>query len=294
MRAQRSEQRQVAREISYSHSAETKGGRALVRAMENATGRLRLIKRAKGYEQEVAAGRDFWEVMVDRYGLTLDVLRGSLDNIPTEGPLILIANHPYGILDGLMLGHMLSERRGDFRILANSVFTKARDVEKHVAPISFEDSKEAQRDNARSIRNATRYVKQGGALGIFPSGTVSTSKSAFSPAHEPLWPPTAAMLIRASGATVVPIFFHGSNKRGFQIASNLHGSLRLGLFVNEFRKRTDTSVEVSIGEPLYPDALREMSEAPGAFSKKLRAVVLSLGGRDPEFIGRQYLRYEDD
>ena len=94
----------VARDITYASSAQTKGGRAMIRVLENATGRIRMIKRAKGYEHEVAAGRDFWEVMVERYGLSLDVVAGSLDNIPKEGPLVLIANHPYGILDGLMMG----------------------------------------------------------------------------------------------------------------------------------------------------------------------------------------------
>jgi hypothetical protein len=103
------ETRTAAREISYASSAASRGGRAMIRVMENATGRLGLIKRAEGYGDEVRQGRDFWQVMVERYGLSLDVVGGSLDNIPREGPLIVIANHPYGILDGLMLGHILSQ-----------------------------------------------------------------------------------------------------------------------------------------------------------------------------------------
>ena len=86
--------RQVARDISYSYSAQTKGGRALIRLMENATGRVRLIRRARGYQDEVARGRDFWEVMVERYGLRLDVVRGALEDIPREGPLVGVANLP--------------------------------------------------------------------------------------------------------------------------------------------------------------------------------------------------------
>ena len=93
-----SSRRQITRDITYSHSAASRGGRAIVRLLENSTGRLRLIKRADGYEHEVAAGRDFWQVMVERYGLTLNVIAGSLRHIPKHGPLILIANHPYGIL----------------------------------------------------------------------------------------------------------------------------------------------------------------------------------------------------
>lgn len=117
--------RQAAREISYASSVQSKGGRVLIRVLENATGRLRLIRRADGYEKEVANGRDFWQVMVESYGLSLNVVGGSLDNIPSTGPLILISNHPYGILDGLMMGHILSRVRGDFRILANNVFRRA-------------------------------------------------------------------------------------------------------------------------------------------------------------------------
>ncbi|MEL7345481.1 MAG: acyltransferase, partial [Pseudomonadota bacterium] len=104
--------RNMARDISYSTSAQSGAGRAVIRVVENATGRLRMIKRAKGYEDEVAAGRDFWGVMVERYGLSLDVIAGSMENIPKEGPVIVIANHPYGILDGLIIGHILSQRRG--------------------------------------------------------------------------------------------------------------------------------------------------------------------------------------
>ena len=117
------------------------GGRAMIRTMENLTGRIALIKRAAGYEREVAMGRDFWQVIVERYGLSLDVVGGSLDSIPREGPLVLIANHPYGILDGLMMGHILSRTRGDFRILAHQVFGKAPDLERVILPISFDGSR---------------------------------------------------------------------------------------------------------------------------------------------------------
>ena len=132
--------RHIARDISYSYSAQTRGGRAMIRTMENLTGRIRLIKRAEGYEREVAEGRDFWQVMVERYGLTLDVIGGSLANIPREGPLVLIANHPYGILDGLMMGHILSQTRPDFRILAHHVFRKAEDLNRIIEVLAPEES----------------------------------------------------------------------------------------------------------------------------------------------------------
>ena len=128
--------KEVARDISYSSSAKSKAGRAVIRSIENMTGRIGLIKKAKNYENEVAAGRDFWEVIVEKYRIRLNVLGGSLDNIPKDGPLVIVANHPYGILDGLMLGYILSNTRSDFRILAHRVFKKAKDLDKVILPIN--------------------------------------------------------------------------------------------------------------------------------------------------------------
>ena len=154
--------RHIARDISYAYSAETKGGRMVIKLMENTTGRLRLIKRADGYEKDVANGRDFWSVMVERYGLSLDVAGGALSNIPKDGPLILIANHPYGILDGLMMGHILSRTRGDFRILAHRVFRKAEDLNRIILPISFDETKEAMKLNLETRKTTLNYLGEGG------------------------------------------------------------------------------------------------------------------------------------
>ena len=212
------QERHVARDISYAYSAQTRGGRAMIRTMENLTGRIRLIKRAAGYEQEVAAGRDFWQVMVERYGLTLDVVGGRLDNIPRTGPLILIANHPYGILDGMMMGHILSQTRGDFRILAHKVFRKAEDLNRIILPISFDETKEAVALNIETRKTALNYLRDGGAIGIFPGGTVSTAAKPFAQPLDPGWRGFTARMVAKSDATVVPIFFEGHTSRLFQLA----------------------------------------------------------------------------
>ncbi|MFT6273077.1 MAG: putative hemolysin, partial [Dinoroseobacter sp.] len=160
--------RHIVRDITYAGSAKSRAGRAFIRVTENATGRLSLIKRALGYEDEVAAGRDFWEVIADRYGLTLDIVGGSLENVPTTGPCVLVANHPYGILDGLMMGKILAARRAEYRILANQVFRQATDIEKFILPVSFGETKEATKANLDTRREALRFLSGGGAMGVFP------------------------------------------------------------------------------------------------------------------------------
>lgn len=244
------ERHHVAREISYAHSAQTRGGRAIIRAVENATGRLKLIRRAAGYETEVAQGRDFWQVIADRYGLSLDVVGGTLDSIPRTGPLVMVANHPFGILDGLMMGHILSHARGDFRILAHRVFRKAQDLERVILPISFDDSREALALNLETRKTALAYLAGGGAIGVFPGGTVSTAVKPFGRAMDPGWRSFTAKMIARSDAVVVPIFFEGANSRLFQIASHLHYTLRMALLIKEFRSRVDEPVRVVIGAPI--------------------------------------------
>ncbi|APE43159.1 acyltransferase [Sulfitobacter alexandrii] len=265
-----------ARDISYSWSAQSPAGRALIRLMENSTGRLRLIRRAAGYEDEVGAGACFFDVMVARYGLTLDVVSGSLDAIPRQGPVIFIANHPYGILDGLMLGHIMSRSRGDFRILANAVFNRAPDLHRHLLPIDFAETREALALNLATRRSALDYLGRGGTIGIFPGGTVSTAARPFSRPLDPGWRGFTARMIAKSDATVVPVFFDGQCSRTFQIASHLHSTLRMGLLIKEFRKRLDTPVRVSIGAPLGREVLDPLRGDTKAMMDFLRKATYEL------------------
>ncbi len=268
--------RSSTREISYAYSAATRPGRAMIRLMENSTGRLRLIKRAAGYEDEVGAGRSFFDVMAERYGLSLDVVGGSLDLIPREGPVIFIANHPYGILDGLMLGQMMSQTRGDFKIMAHSVFNRAPDLNRHLLPISFETDKAALELNLATRRNALKYLADGGAIGIFPGGTVSTAAKPFSKPMDPGWRSFTARMIAKSRAQIVPIYFDGHTSRMFQIASHLHSTLRMGLLIKEFKKRVDTPVRIAIGKPLGRDVLDPLVADAKAMMDFLRKATYEL------------------
>ncbi len=284
-------ERQVARDITYASEAKGKPGRAMIRVMENATGRLRLIKRAQGYLDEVAQGGDFWQIMADRYGLSLDVVGGSLDNIPTTGPLITVANHPYGILDGLMKGYILSQRRqGEFKVLANTVFKNSPDLDKIILPISFHETKEAAKANLATRNEAIQYLQSGGAIGVFPGGTVSTANSTRSKAMDPTWRNFTAKMIAKSDAVVVPIFFDGSNSRLFSVASRMHNTLRMGLLIREFKRKTNKPVRVVIGKPIPRAELDALKSNPTALMDYLRKATYELSPNpiDPSQVGFEF------
>lgn len=282
--------RQIARDITYAASAKGRSGRAVIKVMENATGRLNLIRKAKGYQDDVARGADFWDIMTTRYGLTLEVIGGSLDNIPTDGPVIVVANHPYGILDGLMMGHILSSRRGgDFKVLANHVFRQAPDLKDAILPISFEQTKDAVKQNLATRAAALSYLEQGGAIGVFPGGTVSTAPGWRRPALDPQWRTFTAKMIARSDATVVPVFFEGRNSRLFQLASRLHTTLRVGLLIREFKARVNTPVRVAIGEPISRADLDQFSKDPTGAMDFLRKATYELS---PKPVDSDQLGYE--
>jgi putative hemolysin len=275
----------LAGDISYASAARSRTGRTVIRLLENATGRLSLIRRAAGYEDDVAQGRAFWDVIPERYGLSLMVTAGALAAIPRTGPLVLLANHPYGILDGLMMAHILHRTRPDFRILANSVFMQAEPLAKVILPISFDETPEALRLNLETRASSLRFLAQGGAIGVFPGGTVSTAAKPFSQPLDPKWRGFTAKMIARSGATVVPLYYEGHNSRLFQIASHLHYTLRLGLLLKEFRARVDTPVRVRIGMPIPAAAL---PAEPGEMMETLRQSTYALSPAALKTYGRGY------
>ena len=175
-----------------------------------------------------------------------------------------------------MLGHILSRTRGDFRILANSVFRKAEDLDRVLLPIDFGETRAARALNLGTRKEALSYLAAGGAIGVFPGGTVSTAARPFSVPMDPGWRAFTARMVAKSEATVVPLYFDGQTSRLFQLASHLHGTLRLGLLIKEFRKRVDSTVRVAVGEPIPRARLAPLAGDSKAMMDFLRKATYEL------------------
>ena len=247
--------RKITYDVSYAQSAKNSLGKFIIKFLENATGRLALIKRVQSLRLNFSTSKNFWQSIINGYGVKIDVLRGDLQYIPTDGPVVVVANHPYGILDGLVMGSVLAESGTNFKIVANDIFQKVQYIRDVILPISFKNNREGVSLNLKTRKNALDHLRGGGAIGIFPGGTVSTGSRLFSQPLDPEWRSFTAKMIFKSNALVVPIFFDGQTSRLFQFASRLHPIFRAGLLVREFKLRTDTSVEIVIGQPISRDRI---------------------------------------
>ena len=242
--------KKVNHDVSYAHSAQSKLGGAVIRCLENATGRSAVLSRSPNLPTNMHSIQSFWHSIMEGYGVTVDIMQGELGDIPVDQPFVVVANHPYGILDGLVMGSVLAQSGANFKIIANDIFNKAQEISDKILPISFKNTREAISLNLRTRKNAITHLSHGGAIGIFPGGTVSTSSKLFSQPADPAWRSFTAKMIFKSNALVVPIFFDGNTSRIFQLASHLHPNIRAGLLLREFKLRLDKPVRIVIGKPI--------------------------------------------
>lgn len=263
-------------DISYAHSATSGLGKSFIRILENTTGRFALRKRSQRWLPSLNSMQAFWHSIMEVYGVTIDVMQGDVSDIPSREPLIIVANHPYGILDGLVMGSILAQCRANFKIVANDIFDKAQHVKDTILPISFKNDRDAILLNLESRKNALKYLSQGGAIGIFPGGTVSTSSRWFSQPADPVWRSFTAKMILKSNAVVMPIFFDGNTSRIFQLASHLHPALRAGLLLREFKLRLDKPVSLVIGKPISRNKLESYKNDPVKMMDFLRRETYKL------------------
>jgi putative hemolysin len=239
-------------QFTYADPAFPLPKRALIRAIETVTGQPRLKRLYMENRNHPVAGESFFTAAVRQLRLDVGFDPSQLGKIPRIGPCVIVANHPYGVLDGIVIGWLIEKVRRDFVILTNAVLLNAPETQAYLLPVDFADTEAAMATNLRTRAEARRRLDAGGCVIVFPAGGVSTSpdKLGRAPAVDAPWQPFAAQLVQRSGAVVVPIFFGGQNSRLFQIASHLHLALRLSLIFKEVKDRIGTALPVAIGDPI--------------------------------------------
>lgn len=262
--------------FSYSTADQPKLQRAMIQTIEMLGGRRRLRKLYQEHHRRVAAGDDFFESAVSLLRLDIEYETSELSRVPAEGPVLFIANHPYGVLDGITLTWLATRVRPDTKVLANDVLCQIPEARRNLLPVAFAPTRAARETNIHSRAAAQEWLAAGHAVGIFPGGGVATSERPHrGQAVDLPWAPFTAKLLRKSRATVVPIFFTGQNSRLFQVASHLSLTLRLSLVFHETARRIGTNLKVRIGKPI-PFAELEAVEDRSELVRELRRRTYAL------------------
>jgi putative hemolysin len=250
--------REVAKSrLSYAKEGDPKIKRIVIKAIERFTGRPRIEKLYTEMKTMDLTPQSIWQIALEKLKVFPHFSQEQLDKIPKDGPVLFVANHPFGVIDGLLLGLLASKIRPQFGILVNEVLCTEEMFKPYFLPIDFRETKEALQTIINTRKETLERLDRGEAIAIFPSGGVATAKNVIGPLEDLEWKRFVLKLVQKSQATVVPIFFHGQNSLLFQLASHIHQNLRLSLLLNEVRNKMNRHIGISVGNPLpYEDLIK--------------------------------------
>jgi putative hemolysin len=178
--------------------------------------------------------------------------------IPARGPVVVVANHPFGVLDGAVLTVLLTRARPDVKVLTNFLLGDVPELARHcifVDPFHTDRSLEA---NRKALKEALAWLHAGGMLAMFPAGEVSHLQLPAGQVRDPAWNETAVRLMRRTGASALPVFFCGRNSVRFQVLGMIHPRLRTAFLLQEFLEQAGKTIEVRVGSEIAGDSIATM------------------------------------
>ncbi|MFY0662909.1 MAG: lysophospholipid acyltransferase family protein [Shimia sp.] len=268
------------RTLTYANSFDDRWTSFAIRTIEWMTGKLKILRMVNKFERdnEQYRGQKFWRGALNVMGIELKTPLEQLQNIPTDGPVVVVANHPHGMVDGMIFADLIGRVRQDYRILTRSVLTGLDEAaSSFMIPVPFPHDPDAQRKMVEMRGKTMSHLKDGGVVALFPSGVVMSSDTWFGPAVEQEWNVFTAQLIRRSGARVVPIFYPGQNSRAYQIANKVSPIFRQGLLLHEIVRSCNKPQAPVVGEPLTDEQMAQLHTDPRGFMAWLRQHTLDLG-----------------
>ena len=197
----------------------------------------------------------FFEAVLKKLDVQIEVLPEDLAKIPRDGPLLVVANHPFGGIDGLALGSLLSKKRPDFKLLVNQELGIFNAMTPWLFQVDILGGQSAKSKNLKSMAECARFLRDGKCLGIFPAGEVSSLHLPTRNIIDPSWSDHPASLARRSNATVLPVCFKGKNGWLFQTLGLIHPRLRTLLLARELVNKRGKDLQMRIGEPISPQKI---------------------------------------
>lgn len=236
--------------------------------------------------RSTAAADRFPQQVLEHLNVDPELRCGTPESIPREGPLVVVSNHPYGLIETIMLASMLTSVRPDVKVLANASMASIPEAAEYVIPVDVYGGAQSRARNMAALRKALAWVQAGGVLVLFPSGTVAHWHLRQRAVTEPEWPASMARLIRNSGASVLPVCFHGHNSPLFLVSGLIHPALRTAQIPRELLNKRNRRIPVSIGALQTPGKLARIEDDRRLAAYLRGKVELLLYRGTPPRVGR--------
>jgi len=225
---------------------------------ESSSHSIRLLQKFLGltelneiYQQaEQIQGRDefFYAALLRLLNVNWSLSEADLERIPPSGPCLVVANHPFGMIEGTVLAALIQRLRPDVRVMANSLLMQFPKVAEYCFLVDPFGGPEANRANRAGLRQSVRWLTGGGLLIVFPAGEVSSLNLKRRLVHDPPWSPSVGRLARMANAPVLPVFIEGRNSVPFQIAGLIHPRVRTALLPHELLNKRGKSIVIRTGK----------------------------------------------
>lgn len=248
-------------------------------------GRLVPLHEARDlYRRVRRAPRGFLlQTLLAEMDIRLEIQDADLDRIPVKGPLVAVANHPFGVLDGIALAVLLSRVRSDVKVLTNSLLDGIPELAEHCIFVDPFHTAISAEKNRSSLKQAIEWLQHGGALAVFPAGEVSQLNLRQGQITDPAWNNIPPRLVSKTGAATLPVFFCGHNSVTFQVLGLINPRFRTLLLLQEFLQQRGRCVKARVGNPIAADLVANM-QSDEAATEYLRRRTYLLGHRGKKTI----------
>jgi putative hemolysin len=263
--------------------------------LANAVNHFLQIDRLEDLYARTRAEHGFVRRLLDELQVEVNVTPSDFEKIPRTGPVVAVSNHPFGILDGVMLADLLTRARPDVRILTNQLLGELPELARICFFIDPFDRPESRSANGRALKQAITHLRAGGMLLIFPAGEVSHFDLKKRSICDPEWNITAARLIRITGSKSLPVLIRGANGIPFQMLGMVHPRLRTAALPAEMLNKRGKSVEIRIGGAIEPARIESLpDDAEATRYLRLRTELLERRGGASEQAGSPALPIADE
>lgn len=270
--------RQPGFEFSYAQPGYSMFRKAVIHCLENLGGKPVIERMYREWSAAPHYGETIFAAAVRMMDLDVRTDYARWRAIPASGAVLIVANHPFGVIDGLTLGHLATLVRKDVKIMAHSLLCQPPEIQPYILPVDFAGTADARRTSALTRKAAVDWLNDGHVLVVFPAGGVATAAKPFSRrVLESPWHPFVGRLLDVPGLTVMPAFFAGQNSPLFQLVSHLSYTLRLSLLIFESMRHFKGNIDVTLGESISARELQHEGDRT-AKVRKLREMTYRLAG----------------